>query len=112
MNEVYSYLVRYFSSDDWTQEPSNLDKLFNALSVAKLWNYDHYGLLEDVVKKLFYLMILLCRNSYLSIKVNSQVSTLLQKSQISSSFLSLRTLNKTLSNHCLYTTSLRKIITS
>ena len=51
VNEVYSFLVRCFSRDDWIQNPSNFDQLFNALSVAKLWNYDHYGPLEEITKK-------------------------------------------------------------
>jgi hypothetical protein len=51
VNEVYSFLVRCFSRNDWIQNPSNFDQLFNALSVAKLWNYDHYGPLEDITKR-------------------------------------------------------------
>ena len=30
---------------------SNYDQLFNGLSVSKLWNYDHYGLLEEVTRE-------------------------------------------------------------
>ena len=51
VNEVYSFLVRCFSRNDWIQNPSNFDQLFNALSVAKLWNYDHYGPLEDITEQ-------------------------------------------------------------
>ena len=51
VNEVYSFLVRCFSRDDWIKNPSNFDQLFNALSVAKLWNYDHYTPLEEITKK-------------------------------------------------------------
>ena len=50
VKEVYSFLVRCFSRDDWIQNPSSFDQLFNALSVAKLWNYDHYGPLEEIMK--------------------------------------------------------------
>ena len=51
MNEVYDFLVRCFSRDDWIQNPANFGQLFNALSVTMLWNYDHYGPLEDITKK-------------------------------------------------------------
>ena len=51
VNEVYSFLVRCFSRDDWIQNPLSFDQLFNALSVAKLWNYDHYSPLEEITKK-------------------------------------------------------------
>ena len=51
VNQVYSFLVRCFSQDNWIQNPSSFDQLFNALSVAKLWNYDHYGPLEEVTKE-------------------------------------------------------------
>ena len=50
MDKIHSFLVRCFSRDDWTRKPSTLDELFNALSVAKLWNYDNYGPLEDIAK--------------------------------------------------------------
>ena len=52
VDEVHSFLVHYSSRDDWIQNPSNLDKLFTALSVAKLWSYDHYDLLEEITKRL------------------------------------------------------------
>ena len=51
VREVYSFLVRCFSRDDWIQNPSSFDQLFNALSVAKLWNYNHYSPLEEIMKK-------------------------------------------------------------
>ena len=51
VNEVYNFLVRCFSQDDWIQNPSSFDQLFNALSVTKLWNYDHYSPLEEIMKK-------------------------------------------------------------
>ena len=49
VNEVYNFLVRYFSRNDWIQSPSTFGELFNVLSVVKLWNYDHYGPLELIV---------------------------------------------------------------
>ena len=51
VNDVYDFLVRCFSRDDWVQNPANFGQLFNALSVTKLWNYNHYGPLEDITKK-------------------------------------------------------------
>ena len=53
VDKVHSFLVHYFSRDDWiNNDPSNFNELFNALSVAKLWNYDHYDLLEEITKRL------------------------------------------------------------
>ena len=52
VEKVRSFLVHYSSRDDWIQNPSNHDELFTALSVAKLWNYDHYDLLEEITKRL------------------------------------------------------------
>ena len=53
VDKVHSFLVHYFSRDDWIYNyPSNFNELFNALSVAKLWNYDHYDLLEEITKRL------------------------------------------------------------
>ena len=34
------------------QKKKKKKKLFDAVSVAKLWNYDHYGPLEEVIKQL------------------------------------------------------------
>ena len=52
VEKVRSFLVHYSSRDDWIQNPSNLDELFTSLSVAKLWSYDHYDLLEELIKRL------------------------------------------------------------
>ena len=52
VDEVRSFLVHCSSRDDWIRNPSNLDDLFTALSVAKLWSYDHYELLEEITKGL------------------------------------------------------------
>ena len=50
VDDVCSFLVRYFSRDDWiqNQRPSSFTELFEALSVFKLWNYNHYSPLELV----------------------------------------------------------------
>jgi hypothetical protein len=52
IDKIHSFLVRYFSRDVWTQKPSSIDDLFNALSVADppLWSYSNYGPLEDIAK--------------------------------------------------------------
>ena len=52
VDELHSFLVHYTSRDDWIQNPLNLDEIFNALSVAKLWSYNHYDLLEEITKRL------------------------------------------------------------
>ena len=49
MDEVHTFLIRYFERDDWIQNPSHFSELFNVLSVAKLWSYDHYGPLELII---------------------------------------------------------------
>ena len=51
VDNVRNFLVHYFRRSDWIHDPSNLDELFTALSVAKLWNYDHYDLLEEITKQ-------------------------------------------------------------
>ena len=50
VDEIHSFLIRYFARSDWTQKPSTIDELFNALSVANLWSYSNYGPMEDIVK--------------------------------------------------------------
>ena len=51
VNDVHDYLVHYFSRGDWIHDPSNLDALFTALSIARLWSYDHYDPLEEITKQ-------------------------------------------------------------
>ena len=52
VDRVRHFLIRYFRSDIWVKKASDLGELFDAVSVAKLWNYDHYGPLEEVIKQL------------------------------------------------------------
>ena len=52
VDRVRHFLIRYFRSNAWAQNISDLGELFDAVSVAKLWNYDHYGPLEEVIKQL------------------------------------------------------------
>ena len=52
VDRVRHFLIRYFRSDLWVKKSSDLGELFDAVSVAKLWNYDHYGPLEEIVTQL------------------------------------------------------------
>ena len=52
VDRVRHFLIRYFRSDLWIKKTSDLGELFDAVSVAKLWNYDHYGPLEEIIKQL------------------------------------------------------------
>ena len=52
VDRVRQFLIRYFHSNTWVSKTSNLGELFDAVSVAKLWNYDHYGPLEEIIKQL------------------------------------------------------------
>lgn len=40
---IHQFLVSFFQRDDCIPKSSNLTEIFNAISVAKLWHYDHYG---------------------------------------------------------------------
>ena len=51
VDDVHDFLVHYFSQSDWIHDPLHLNALFTALSVAKLWNYDHYDPLEEITKQ-------------------------------------------------------------
>ena len=52
VDRVRHFLIRYFRSDLWVKKSTDHGELFDAVSVAKLWNYDHYGPLEEVIKQL------------------------------------------------------------
>ena len=52
VDRVRHFLIRYFRSNAWAQKISDLGELFDAVSIAKLWNYDHYGPLEEIVTQL------------------------------------------------------------
>ena len=51
VDDVHSFLVHYFSRDDWIQHPSSFSELFRALSASKLWNYDDCGPLESIISE-------------------------------------------------------------
>ena len=50
--KVRQFLTRYFRSSIWVKMNSDIGEIFDSVSVAKLWNFDHYGPLEEVVKQL------------------------------------------------------------
>ena len=52
VDRVRHFLIRFFRSDIWVKKSTDLGEIFDAVSVAKLWNYDHYGPLEEVIKQL------------------------------------------------------------
>ena len=52
VDRVRHFLIRYFRSDLWVKKSTDHGELFDAVSVAKLWNYNHYGPLEEVIKQL------------------------------------------------------------
>ena len=52
VDRVRHFLIRYFRSDLWVKKSTDLGEIFDAVSVAKLWNYDHYGPLEEIVTQL------------------------------------------------------------
>ena len=52
VDRIRHFLIRYFRSNLWVKKSSDLGELFDAVSVAKLWNYDHYGPLEEIVTQL------------------------------------------------------------
>jgi hypothetical protein len=51
VDDVHDFLVHYFLRGDWIHDPPNLDALFRGVSSAKLWNYDHYDPLEEIMKQ-------------------------------------------------------------
>ena len=71
VDNVHSFFVRYFSRDDWIQCPTSFQQLFNALSVSKLWNHDHYSPLESIISQ------------YLADDVNIKAVMLEYKGQLS-----------------------------
>ena len=50
VNNVHQYLVSLFQGCCIPEVP-HLTKLFNIITEAKLWSYDHYGPLEELAEK-------------------------------------------------------------
>lgn len=51
LKDVHQFLVSFFQSDCCIPEASDLTKLFNVITEAKLWRYDHYGPLKVLAEK-------------------------------------------------------------
>ena len=47
---IRQFLVSFFQRDDCIPKSSDLTEIFNAISVAKLWHYDHYGPLKQLAE--------------------------------------------------------------
>ena len=50
VSDVHQFLVSFFQSECCIPEASDLIKLFNIVTEAKLWRYDHYGPLEELAE--------------------------------------------------------------
>ena len=50
VSDVHQFLVSFFQSDCCIPEAPDLTKLFNIITEAKLWRYDHYGPLEELTE--------------------------------------------------------------
>lgn len=48
--DVHQFLVSFFQRDDCIPKSSDLTEIFNAITVAKLWHYDHYGPLKRLAE--------------------------------------------------------------
>jgi hypothetical protein len=51
VSDVHQFLVSFFQSECCIPEAPDLTKLFNIVTEAKLWRYDHYGPLEELAEK-------------------------------------------------------------
>ena len=47
---IHQFLVSFFQRDDCIPKSSDLTEIFNAITVAKLWHYDHYGPLKRLAE--------------------------------------------------------------
>jgi hypothetical protein len=50
LKDVHQFLVSFFQSECCIPEAPDLTKLFNIITEAKLWRYDHYGPLEELAE--------------------------------------------------------------
>ena len=48
--DIHQFLVSFFQRDDCIPKSSDLTEIFNAISVARLWHYDHYGPLKQLAE--------------------------------------------------------------
>ena len=50
LNDVHQFLVSFFQSECNIPEATDLTKLFNSITRAKLWRYDHYSPLKELTE--------------------------------------------------------------
>ena len=50
VKKVHQFLLNFFEGDCDIPEVSDMTKLFNSITTAKLWHYDHYGPLEELAE--------------------------------------------------------------
>ena len=50
LKDVHQFLVSFFQSECCIPEAPDLTKLFNIITEAKLWRYDHYGPLAELAE--------------------------------------------------------------
>ena len=50
VSDAHQFLVSFFQSECCIPEAPDLTKLFNIVTEAKLWRYDHYGPLEELAE--------------------------------------------------------------
>ena len=51
VEDAHQFLVSFFQSESCIPEAPNLTKLFNIITEAKLWRYDHYSPLRELAEK-------------------------------------------------------------
>jgi hypothetical protein len=50
VSDVHQFLVSFFQSEHCIPEAPDLTKMFNIVTEAKLWRYDHYGPLAEIAE--------------------------------------------------------------
>ena len=50
LSDVHQFFVSFFQSECCIPEAADLTKLFNIITEAKLWRYDHYGPLNELAE--------------------------------------------------------------
>ena len=50
LKDIHQFLVSFFQSECCIRKPSDLTELFNIVTEAKLWRYDHYSPLRELAE--------------------------------------------------------------
>ena len=50
LKDAHQFLVTFFQSECCIRKPSDLTELFNTITEAKLWSYDHYSPLKELAE--------------------------------------------------------------